>query len=311
MKQIGFLLLLLIVMVLSSGCYLNSTVDASTIGVRLDGGRIVECVGPGIQSDLGFFARLDTVSSNTITQQVEDKSIVTSDLQPVGATITMQYRRKTDCPSVKDALTNWSVLAHSDAELQKTMESIANQGIKVAVSQFTLNQLLADRTGMATTIQKDLELQTSKFNVEVISIGVKNVAPAQAYLDVLEQKALLTVQVEAEQRRQDLIKQQSANTQLQRDQDILIQQKQLLLEQANTATQLEIAQRQGAITKAQNQVYTDNKEAYQLAVLDRMQKILGDKSVVYFLTPGTNMNVLLGQFAGTPLPVITGTTPTK
>lgn len=301
MKKI---LALLFMVLLNTGCYWNWTVSASESGVKLDGGRIVECVGPGVQTDFGWFATLDRISHDTITQEVKDAEVVTVDKQPVSVIVTLQYQRKNDCDSLKGMLAKWPGIAKDNTAMIKTMDSIVSQGIKVAVSQFSLNQLLEDRNSLALTIKKDLEQYTNNFYVAVISVGVKDVGVDPAYLATLKTKAQYTVQVEAEIKRQEVIKQQALNAQLQAEQDALVAVKQLAVEQAKTQVQLEIATRDGRITQAQNSVYQTNPQAYELQKLKLLKDILGEKSVLYFIPQGTDINVLLGQFAG-GTPVIT------
>jgi len=309
MKRMPVLFVVLLIAVLGTGCYVNEPVATNEVAARRDGGAIVGCVGPGVYTDLGFFTDLASVSSNALTVVIGDKEVATKDTQLVGIDITVQFKRKTDCDSIKNLLTNWALLAHDDTRLQDTVSNITAQGIKVAVRNFTLEELLDDRDSLAQQIRKDLVNETGKFSVDVLSVGVKNVSLDPAYSKILNEKALLTAQIDAEKRRQDLIRQQAANQQLEQDQKVLVLQKQLLAEKARTDVDLEVATRDSKVSATKYQVFAQNPSALELERLRLLKDVLGDKSVIYLVPQNASLNLILGNLSGaTP---ITGTLPTK
>ena len=169
MKRVLPIVIALVVAVTSTGCYLNEPVATNEVAAQRDGGRITGCIGPGVYTDLGLFSDLAPVSSNALTLVVGDKEVATKDTQLVGIDITVQAKRKTDCDSVRNLLTNWSQLSHDDNQLQETLSYITAQGIKVAVRNFTLEELLDDRDALAQAIRKDLVTEAGKFSVDVLS----------------------------------------------------------------------------------------------------------------------------------------------
>ena len=55
-------------------------VDSQQVGVRFRAGRIYQVVGPGVYSDVGWFARLEKVSIESITFSVSDPEVVTAEV---------------------------------------------------------------------------------------------------------------------------------------------------------------------------------------------------------------------------------------
>lgn len=294
MKHFRFVLFLLVLPLILSACYWNDDVETSQVGVKVDGGRIVECLGPGIYTDLGLFTDLREVSASTLTFQVTDPEVATADNQLVGISITIQARRQSSCEAVTNLLTNWAALV-DDPNLIATVSATAKEGIKIGTRDFTLTQLMSDRNGLAQKIMAALEQDTAEYSTEVINVTVENVALSPEYSAQMQEKALLTAQIETEARRQDLIKQQASNEKLQREQDTEILQAQLKKEEAQTQVQVEIAEREGEVIAARNKIYSLNPEAFELERLRLMQDVLGDKAVFYFLEPGTDLSLLLNS----------------
>jgi hypothetical protein len=134
-----------------------------------------------------------------------------------------------------------------------------------------------------------------------VNVIVNNIAIAPAYSAVLQEKALLTAQIETELRRQDLIKQQASNSILEQERRGAVLSEQVKAEQAQTNVQLEIATRAGKVIAAENLVYMTNDYAYELERLRLIQGILGDKSTVYFVPEGTDLTMLWNPNSITPI----------
>jgi uncharacterized membrane protein YqiK len=286
-----YFIVLLIVGLLLSGCYINEEVDANEVGIQMSAGRIEGCVGPGVHTDMSWFADLKQISSATIKLSVADPEVATQDNQLVGVDITIQARRLTDCDSARNLLTNWPALL-DDAALSETIDATAREGMKVGTRSFTLTQLLDDRNSLATKIQESLAVDTKVYSVEVVNVIVNNIAIDPGYANVLKEKALLTAQIETELRRQDLIKQTASNNILEQERRTAVLQETVKAEQAQTGVQMEIATRAGKMIAAENQVYVTNQYAFELEKLRLMKEILGDKATVYFVPAGTDLTML-------------------
>lgn len=293
---------------LMSGCFINDDVPSSSIGIVSDGGALrSSCLTPGIYSDWGWFAQLKEVPIGAITFEVTDESVATADTQLVGIAVAVQIQREADCDSIHNILTNWPTLV-DDKTLESTATSQVAQAIKVGTRKFTLNQLLDDRTGLASGIQQDLQVVADKFSVKVLNVSIKDIKLDPTYEAKLEQKAQVTIDIEIAQRNQDKVAAEQATARIEQEQRKLTLEAQLLAEQAQTNVAVEIARRAGEATAAQYKVYLDNPAALELARLDRLQNILGSKSVVYFLPSGSDLSLILNQSG---VPVIPVNTPSQ
>jgi uncharacterized membrane protein YqiK len=298
-----YLIVLLIVGLLLSGCYINEEVDANEVGVQMNAGRIEGCTGPGVHTDMGWFADLKQISSATVKLNVSDPEVATQDNQLVGVEITIQARRLTDCDSARNLLTNWPALV-DDQALMDTIDATAREGMKVGTRSFTLTQLLDDRNSLATKIQDSLKQDAKVYSVEIVNVIVNNIAIDPSYAEQLKTKALLTAQIETELRRQDLIKQTASNNILEQERRTAVLEEQVKAEQAQTGVQMEIATREGKMIAAQNQVYVTNQYAFDLEKLRLMKEILGDKSTFYFIPEGTDITMLWNPGSVVPIPDI-------
>jgi hypothetical protein len=309
-KKFAPLCALLVIALTTSGCYFNETVNTNEVAVKTDGGRIVDCVGPGVHTDLWIFAGLSKVPTSALTFSVADKEVATKDTQLVGIEITVQVKRQINCDNLKNLLTNWSGIATNDTRLQETVSAIVSQGIKIGTRSFTLEELLDDRDGLALQIKNALVPEASKFSVEVVAIAVKDVQIDPAYANVLKEKALLTAKIDAAKRQQDLIRQESLNRQLEQDQRATEFTKQLAAEQAKTNVEVEIGNREGRVIDARNKIYATNPAALELKRLELLKDVLGNRSVIYMIPQGASLNLILGELSGGIVP-ISPTVPTR
>jgi regulator of protease activity HflC (stomatin/prohibitin superfamily) len=301
-KGLNVVLMSLVMLMCFSSCYINKDVEANQVGIQLQRNAIINVVGAGVYSDGAWFSDLKVMDINTQTFSVEDPEVLTKDNQAVGVKITIQARRMSDSPSVKNIVQNWSSLMSNDIMVQ-TISATAREGIKVGTRNFTTTQLLDDRNGLATAISDRLKEDTAKYSVEIINVTVENIAFDPAYTAVLNEKAILRVETEKELQRQELIKQQAANDQLQAQQTTIVLEEQLLQAAAQTELDVAVAARQGQVVAEANKVYQLNPQAYQLEVLSRMKEIFGDKQI-FWIPEGTDLNQFIGSLTGgTLIPV--------
>lgn len=275
-----------------SGCYWNNEVATNQMGVQLNKNKIVTVVGAGVYSDSGYFSDLKVTDVDTKTFSVEDAEVLTSDNQAVGVKITIQARRKSDNESIENLFTNWTALIDNQA-LIDTISATAREGLKNGVRGYTLPQLLDDRNGLADAIRKQLELDSLKYGVEIANVTVENISPSVEYMGILSQTANIKAETDKELQRQTLVKQTSLTNIVESEQKVLAKKAQLLAEQAETDVQVEIAKRAGEVTKAQNVVYTDNPQAFELEKLRLLEKLFSGKTV-YYIPAGTDLTGIFG-----------------
>jgi hypothetical protein len=265
-----------------------------------------------VYTDRDWYASLETLKVDAVTFPVEDPEVLTRDNQAVGVKITIQAVRKSDRASVENIFTRWNSI-RDDQNLINTISATAREGMKVGTRNYTLSQLLDNRSGitnaegntagLADDIQAALEEDVAKYSVEIINVTVENIAPSAQYMEILSQTANLTAQTEQEKRRQELINHQAANNILEQQKRVEVAEAQLLAEQAETSVQVELAERKGEVIAAQNAVYSLNPQAYELERLRLLKEVLGDKSVFYL--PSDAILTLLQNFGSNvaPLPV--------
>lgn len=264
-----------------TGCVFQSEVQTNQMSVDLYKNEIVAVRGPGVYTHLGcFFCDLKTVDVDTLTFSVEDPEVLTKDNQAVGEKITIQARRKADDASVKNIFTNWSTYTNDDV-LKATISATALEGMKNGTRVYTLTELLDDRNGLADAISKSLEEDAKEYSVEIVNVTIANIAPSTQYMAILSETANIKAQTDQEIRRQDLINQKAKNSILEQEKRVEVANAQVVAEQAETKVQVEIANRQGEIVAASNQVYADNPQAFELHRLELLKDVIGDKTVIY------------------------------
>lgn len=299
LKSVLFVIMLL--SVLLTGCVFNEDVKANEIGVMLVRNEIKEVLGAGIYTNWAWFADLKTASADTLTFSVEDPEVLTSKNQAVGAVITIQGRRRTDEASVRNIFTNWNSLLNND-NLIATVSATAREGLKNSVRAFTLTELLDDRNGLATKITEQLELDASKYSFEIINVTVENISVDPEYMEILNAKAVLSVETEKELERQKLIKQKAENDIMQAQFDVTVLNEQTKVQIAQTEFNLEIAAREGKMIEAINKVYMLNPQAFELEKLKLLKELFG-VGTVYFIEKGTDLTTFFNSTGANILPV--------
>jgi uncharacterized membrane protein YqiK len=306
MNKIRFLVFpVLLVSLLLSGCYFNDGVDANQMGLKLKGGKILQCVGPGIYTDLSFFSDLQEISSSTVTFGVDDPEVATKDNQLVGISITIQARRDSKCDALKNLMSNWPALLE-DENLISTVSATAREGIKVGTRSFTLQELLDDRNGLSSAITTQIEGDSAKYSVSIINVTIENIALDPEYARVLQDKALYTAEIDKELRRQDLVKQKASTDRIDQEQQTTVLQAQLDKEKAQTDINVEIASRKGKEIEAANKVYELNDKAFELERLRLLKDVMG-KGTIYFIPEGSDLTVFFNPEQGiVPVPQDSG-----
>lgn len=297
-------LLVLFVLVFQTGCYFNQEVQSNQIAVKLYKNQIESVADKpgGVYSAMTcFYCDLRAVDIDTQTFSVEDPEVLTADNQAVGVKITIQARRKSDNDSIKNLLTNWSLLANND-QFKGTISATAREGMKNGVRGFTLTQLLDDRNGLADAIRGQLEEDAKKYSAEIVNVTVENIGPSEEYMKILSDTANLKAQTDQAKRRQDLINQQASNDILAQQQRVKVADEQVKAEQAETLVQVEIAKRQGEVIAAQNSVYSLNPQAFELKRLELLKDVLNNKTIM-FIPEGTDLNTFINGLTGNVVPV--------
>ncbi len=291
-KKFFVLSVLVVLSMFLQACYIGQDVQTNQVAVELEKNRIVRVVNAGVYTSWGFYNEMKVMNVDTLTFGVEDPEVLTRDNQAVGVKITIQARRKSDEESVKNIFENWASTV-DDNKLVEVISATAREGLKNGVRNYNLSELLNDRNGLGNSIGEQLSLDASKYSVEIINVTIENVSPSPDYMAILADKANITAETEKELERQKLIEQQASNDILQAQKTAQVKLEQVEAERAITAVEVEIAKREGQVTAASQQVYTDNPQAFMLEQL-RLLDAIFDGQTVYYLPEGTDLTTVFG-----------------
>lgn len=297
-KKIALVVLMALIVSALSGCYLWKGVSANEVGIKLSSNAIEGVVGAGKYSG-GAWKQLELmdVSAKTITWS--DPDLWTADKQPVSFEITVTYARKSDADSVSAMWTKYNSQATDDSALETLVRSRIPRVAKQITTSMTLDGMLGIASGDVVVTdnpeiigreklqQQMFELlknELNEFYVDLLDVGVNNIAPDQTYADMLTQKAVSKLAVELAQ------------------QDALKLQEQVKQEQAQTQIALEIANRNNQVREIENKIYVLNPQAYELRRLELLKDLLGDNDKIYFIPEGSDISMFLtGNTTGIPI----------
>lgn len=291
-KFSSFVLLLLFLLSMFTGCYRNEPVSASQVGLKLKDGAIKEVVGPGRYSDdAGGWERWATftrINTSNITTSWVDPSLLTRDKQPIGLTMTLTFARKRDSESIKAMYTNYNLEAQDDAALTALVLSRVPGIAKEISTKYTLDQMLGISTGddalgreaLAQEVRGLLQGELDQIFVSLATVEIADIAVSDAYLAALEAKNQATIQ-------QDVAKQET----------ILINER-LKQEQAQTQIELEKANRQNQVNAVTAQAYEDSPQLFQLRMLELTAGMLNKGDVIIYVPENTNVTNVLTQGGG-------------
>lgn len=277
------LILLILAIVGTSGCYYRREIDESEVGLILpDGVTIAVVVGPGRYTDMSMYADLKEIDTSAKTFEWTDPDVVTSDKQQVGFTVGISYRRRSDPESIKEMWTTFRSECVDDSALQTQVANRTARIVKNVSAQFSLDQMLGvsnddtKRTDVANLLQEQLGIELLEVGVELLDIGINNISPSNAFRARLEEKANAAAQAEiAKQRTIEL-------------------QEKLIQERAQTDIGLEIARRDRLVQEEKNKVYQDNPMAFELAKIEAMADVFGKNDKLIFIPTDGNLNLFMG-----------------
>ncbi len=263
--------------------YFLKVVEQQEVGIQFRSGRIHDVVGPGVYSDLGLFVRLETISTQAIPFQVDDKEIITKDKQRIGLVTSGDIFRpgldKQDL--ILDLWDQYRGIYTSDQLALQRVSDFAKQAMKVCVGDRTFddNIIGASRDALRNCIDDELNEMVASMGLSVNNVTVPDVIlspEVQSALDAIVQSRLAT-----EKAAQDQLKAQAeaAAEQAKQEGAIRVEQSKLQ-EQTRQQTQLAELERQ--------------RLAAQTAVIEAQRKNeLAQKETERVLIEATKSNELL------------------
>lgn len=289
-----FLLILLIVVALFSttGCYYNKKIGSNEVGLKMDDGvTISEVVGSGRYTNLGWYAGITPIDTSSKTAIWEDNDVWTSDKQVVGFTASITYARNSDEESVRRMWKEYNAAANDNEELSKLISSRIPRIVKQVSTQMTLDEMLGiadsdkNRTTMQLEIEKLLSAELDSCGVKLIDFGVNNISVDPEYQAKMQEKSTAAIEIELAQQRAEQLN------------------KQLDQEKAQTEIDLEKARRQNLVAEENAKVYEVSEEAYELEKLRIMKEMLKETDKVYFIPEGSDISMFFNN-GNTNVPII-------
>jgi len=204
---IAFVVVGIVAALIQPHVYLFTRVEPSQIGVRIEGGRIVEIVPPGVYSDFGLFVRLETFSAQSYQFSVTDQELITSDNQRLGVTVSGSVFRpdfkKAD--RIADLWTRYKTIYTSDEALQNVAKDLAAQAMKVCVGDRPFRESIGTaRDELRKCIDSELSNLADSYGLDIQNVTVPNVIlspEVQALLDSITKSRLETEKAEQDKLR--------------------------------------------------------------------------------------------------------------
>jgi hypothetical protein len=297
MKLISRYLLLLVTVFALSGCYFTN-VESSEVGIETSRGSITDIKGAGGHQSINPFAQISLIDVSAKSFEWEDPDLVTKDKQPIGVGIAVTFARQRDKASVELMWDRYRSEAVSDDSLQLQVKNRIPAVAKTMTARYTLDQLLGtgdDDVGGRSAVTQDLfellEPELNEFGVELLDIRVSNFAPDQAYLDLLKEKAQVSLRQEIAQQR------------------TLQLNEELKQEEAQTQIDLEKARRQNEVNQELSRVYDTSDRYYELERLRLLQNVIGRSDKLYFIPEGSDLTLILSGQNSQVIPQDTNSAP--
>lgn len=188
--------------------YAFERVNEQEVGVKFQGGKIKDIVGPGVYSDVGLYVDLQRVSSQGIPFSVEDSELITKDKQRIGLVVSGDIFR----PGVnnKDTLrTLWAQYRgiYLDDQLASSrVEDLARQAMKVCVGDRTFDDSVVGtaRDVLRACIDTEVSELANNFGLTIENVVVPNVILSPDVQVALD--AIVASRLETEKAAQDTLR---------------------------------------------------------------------------------------------------------
>lgn len=289
-----------VVLVIIAGVALNTVtyeqINEGERGIVIVQGAVREVREPGIFFSLVPFTRVESVNVKRQTRQIE-QNVASSDKQLYDIDIAVDYSRNPAPDALKGS---YGQIGVNDDQLNAFLDGFINDALKSASTQFTLDQVLADRGGLSSRITQILTTSApgrpspiDQLFVRLDAVKVTDVKVGEAYAELLKEKANLEVQIETEEKRRQQIEAEQANLLFKAEQQAKIQ---LTEQKGQTASALEIANRDAQVRATQGRYYRENPELLDLRQRELMVEMMKNGNI-WFVDPNTNLTLLLDQMS--------------
>lgn len=300
---LGLFLGIVVVLVLLLTTMKFAQIDEGERGIVITQGAVEGIQEPGIFfRPFAPFTRIETVNVKRQTRQIT-QNVASSDKQLYDIDIAVDYSRN---PAPEALKAQYGQIGVSDEQLTVFLDGFINDAVKSASTQFTLDQVLADRGGLSARIAQILtappddgrKSPIDQLYVRLEAVKVVDIKVGETYAKLLSEKANLEVQIETEEKRRQQIEAQQSNNLFQAEQEAKVA---LTTEKGRTAAALEAANRDAQVRAIQGRYWRENAELFELRKRELMVDMLRGGNI-WFVDPSTNLTLLLDQMASPVTP---------
>jgi hypothetical protein len=290
MKKLTVLAILLLAVSLS-GCYWMREIEENERGLMMpDGVTVKQVLGPGRYTDMGWFSELKVFDTSAKAATWLDPDLVTQDKQPIGFEVSITYARKGDAESVTSMWQRYNAEARNDDALNQQVLARVPRVAKGITTRYSLDEMLGISEGTARAdiqndLFNDLSSELDEIHVELLDVGINNIAPDPTYMDSLKRKASAQINVEVAQ------------------EETKLKVEQLRQEQAETQIALERASRERQVQEEQAKVLVVNDRYYELQRLEAIQGMFSSRDKVWIIDPNQDITMLFGAEGVMPVEV--------
>lgn len=277
-----YLVLFVLVSVLLSGCYWNTEIDEAEVGLIMsDGVKVDRVAYAGRYTDMGRWATIVQVKTSNVSAVWEDPDLVTKDKQPIGFKVELSFARARDSESVITMWQKYRSEATDDNALTALVLARIPSIAKAITTKYSLDEMLGiggdiDRQQVESELYDMLAESLKEVGIELRSATIANIAPAQSYMNLLQEKANAAIRVEVAKETSKMLVEELAQ------------------EKAQTDIDLEKARRANLVAEEQAKVFEQSDRAYELERLSLLADLLGPSDKVYFVPEGADITLYLG-----------------
>ena len=298
-QRLLFVVLMMLLVVVLSGCSWNKAVEEHEVGLKLKGGTEITAVLPaGRHSAMGWFDGIKTVSVSAITVQWQDPDLVTKDKQQIGFSVQATFARNRDAEEIKQMWKDYNAETISDEALMAQVLGRIPRVAKAVTTQFTLDEMLGidgegvvnealGREVVTNKIEEYLARELAEIHCVLRDVGINNIAPDQSYMELLARKAKAQISVEVAKEEKKLA-------------DV-----QVKTEEAQTKVEVEKARRARLVAQENAKVYETNPGWLRLQIWEVAKEVFAGDNV-WFIDPNADLTLLFtGEGDMTPIPMTT------
>ncbi|KXK08488.1 MAG: SPFH domain / Band 7 family protein [Microgenomates bacterium OLB22] len=141
-KFLAFLLALVVIPSLTTGCYFWERVKEGQLGLHLtDGAKLTKVHPPGMRNSFDPWDTLEIINVSALMSEWSDPDLVTKDKQPISLVLSITYSRSTDEADVRNMFSRYHQQAMDDEALARMVIARIPDVAKTVTAQYTLDEI--------------------------------------------------------------------------------------------------------------------------------------------------------------------------